>query len=89
MGTQAVGTIPEVATRNVNDGAEVQVLRKELRERNIEAFNAWLRLVNGHVVRFTGLALDDLPDYDYASAYDEGRNARTVARQAIRAAGGF
>ena len=68
---------------------ETQEARIE-REKDIAAFEAWQRLVDSHMARFTdGMDSNDLPDYDYALAFAQDRNPRTVARQAIRAAGGF
>ena len=59
-------------------------------EKDIIAFETWQRSVDSHMARFTdGMDSNDLPDYDYALAFAQNRNPRTVARQAIRAAGGF
>ena len=53
------------------------------------SFDEWMRAVNAAVQRKTGgLSADDLSDYCYADAYEEGIPPSTVAGLAIRAAGG-
>lgn len=53
-------------------------------------FELWMKEVDMAVRRMLlDMTVEDLPDYAYAQAYEEGRLPRVVARQAIRAAGGF
>jgi len=52
-------------------------------------FKQWMAKVDEAVQRMCNLTCTDLPDYGYAEAFQQGRSPRTVARQAIRAAGGF
>lgn len=53
-------------------------------------FEQWMKEVDMAVRRMLlDMTVEDLPDYAYAQAYEEGRLPRVVARQAIRAAGGF
>jgi hypothetical protein len=49
-------------------------------------FDAWMRKVNLFIVAKIGLGYEDLPDYCYRDAYDDGVGAFTCARAAIRAA---
>jgi len=50
------------------------------------AFNVWFAKVNAIILRKTGLCADDLPDYCYRDAYDDGATAVNTANRAIRAA---
>lgn len=51
------------------------------------SFDDWMKLVDFHIARMlSGLTSDDLPDYLYRDAYDDGHIPHTVARRAIRAA---
>lgn len=52
-------------------------------------FEQFMVQVNNALVRLCGMTREDLPDYDYATAFEEKRLPRVTARQAIRAAGGF
>lgn len=54
-------------------------------ERQI-TFERFKELVNKFVREYSGVDLADLPDYDYASAYEDGKGAKATARAAIRAA---
>ena len=54
-----------------------------------DQFDAWLAAVDNAVVRMAGVGKDDLPDYCYRDAFEDGRAPAAVARSAIRAAGGF
>jgi hypothetical protein len=53
------------------------------------AFEQWMLHVNNAMAKLCGMTADDLPDYDYHQAFEEGRLPRVTARQAVRAAGGF
>ena len=52
-------------------------------------FQQWQRRVDELLAQICGLVSDDLPDFDYAAAYQSGESPAAVARQAIRAAGDF
>ena len=49
-------------------------------------FAEWMNQVNSVVLKKTGLFADDLPDYCYRDAYDDGESPGRTARAAIRAA---
>lgn len=61
----------------------------DVREAEISAFEKWQREVDSHLQRMIGMDSADLPDYNYAGEFEMGCKPRTVARRAIRAAGGF
>ncbi len=51
------------------------------------AFRAWMRKVDAYVQGITdGLSVDDLPDYAYRDAYEDGVSPIRAARAAVRAA---
>jgi len=52
-------------------------------------FEQYMALVNLHMRLKCGMQSDDLPDYDYASAYADGVAPNRVAARAISAAGEF
>jgi len=53
-------------------------------------FEQWKAIVNAIVESLAGgLSSDDLPDYDYRTAYENGVSPSTAARKAIRAAREF
>ena len=49
-------------------------------------FDEWMNQVNRVVLKKTGIFADDLPDYCYRDAYDDGESPGSTARAAIRAA---
>ncbi len=49
-------------------------------------FQQFLAHVDQVVRRMTGMSRDDLPDYDYRTAFEDGVLPGTTARRAIRAA---
>jgi hypothetical protein len=49
-------------------------------------FDAWMAKVNAIVIRKTGLDADDLPDFCYLDAFEDGASPAQAARDAIRAA---
>lgn len=50
-------------------------------------FDLWKECVDRECVRLVGLGADDLDDYLYRQAFDEGLDPTTVAKKAIRASG--
>jgi len=50
-------------------------------------FSQWMRDVDKAISLLVGLISDDLPDWCYRDAYDEGLSAKVAARKAIRSAG--
>ena len=50
-------------------------------------FAAFMRHVDAEVFEICGLSLHDLPDYDYACAYEDGESAYDTAVMALSAAG--
>lgn len=49
-------------------------------------FATWMHEVNRAIERKTGLRSEDLPDYCYRDAFDDGARPAQVAIAAIRAA---
>jgi hypothetical protein len=54
-----------------------------------KTFEEWYREVDLEVSALIGLGRDDLPDYCYRDAFDDGRSPRQAAKAAIRNAGDF
>ena len=52
-------------------------------------YTAWKSLVNIELHKLCGMSSDDLPDYGYADAYEAGKQPKTVARLALKAAKEF
>lgn len=52
-------------------------------------FKEWKQKVNVYVVKLTGLSCDDLPDYPYYNAYQNGDSPSVAAKDVIRAAKDF
>ena len=50
------------------------------------SFEAWKYVVNTHIQRLAGLDADDLPDFGYRDAYDDGATPLATAKRAIKAA---
>ena len=46
-------------------------------------FETWLSHVNYYMVKRTGMGIDDLPDWHYYDAYDNGVPPSIAAREAI------
>lgn len=53
------------------------------------SFDAWMAKVNALIVKKTGFNADDLPDYNYLDAFEDGHSAGSTASSAIRAAREF
>ena len=51
-----------------------------------ETFTAWLGRVDDALEDTCGLTSEDLPDYLYRDAYEDGESPKRVARRAYRAA---
>ena len=51
-----------------------------------QTFEEWYAEVDQWVVRKCGLSRDDLPDWNYRDAYEDGVQAHHAAAKAIRAA---
>ena len=51
-------------------------------------FQDWLRRVDSAIQAKCGLGMLDLDDYSYRDAFEDGRSPGSVARSAIKAAGG-
>lgn len=48
------------------------------------SFENWMREVNAEISRRTSMVSDDLPDWRYRDAYDEGMTAKRAAAKAIQ-----
>jgi hypothetical protein len=53
---------------------------------NLLPFAQWMHSVDLTIQRITGLSADDLPDYCYRDAYEDGLSPAQAARRAVRAA---
>ena len=52
-------------------------------------FEDWQREVNNALMRMCGMAIDDLPDYDYWCAWEAGDEPEETAKQVIENAHGY
>jgi hypothetical protein len=52
-------------------------------------FDSWKKQVDAILVRLCGMSSDDLPDYGYADAFENGCSAKVTAKRALRAAKEF
>jgi hypothetical protein len=50
------------------------------------SFDEWKACVNSWCERLAGCSADDLPDWDFATAYEERLHPKTAARRVISAA---
>ena len=48
------------------------------------SFEDWMKEVNKEVESAVGMSANDLPDYCYRDAYDDGKSPKSVAKAAIR-----
>ena len=46
-------------------------------------FNKYMKQVDTDILNIVGMVSDDLPDYDYATAYSQGISAHHTAESAI------
>jgi uncharacterized protein (DUF924 family) len=51
-----------------------------------KTFTNWLNDVDGHITRLCDMNIDDLPDFAYREAYENGATALQTARAAVRTA---
>jgi hypothetical protein len=49
-----------------------------------QSFEEWMRAVDQYVWKFAGCSVYDLADWRFRDWYDDGTNAASAARQAIR-----
>lgn len=49
-------------------------------------FETWMKKVNAFIERKTGFGIDDLPDWDYWNAWNDGMPPSQAAYQVIQAA---
>ncbi len=47
-------------------------------------FDEWMQHVAWHINNMSGYLPDDLPDYCYRDAYDDGKSPKTTAKAAIK-----
>ncbi len=55
---------------------------------NHQAYLDWLTDVDAVSFRATGLTLDELPDYEFHTAYEDGETPEDVLDDILREAGG-
>lgn len=51
-----------------------------------KTFEHWMRAVDNVLSSIAGLVSEDLPDYCYADAYEDGYSPAATAKRALRAA---
>lgn len=51
-----------------------------------QTFEEWMARVNQLIDNYCGMVSEDLPDWCYRDAYDDGRTPGAAAREAIAAA---
>lgn len=51
-----------------------------------QTFEEWMARVNQLMDNYCGMVSEDLPDWCYRDAYDDGRTPGAAAREAIAAA---
>jgi len=54
-----------------------------------QSFDAFMLQVDIEVEKLCGFGYDDLPDYDFSSAYEDGYSPAQTAKHVIKNAGGF
>ncbi len=52
-----------------------------------QAFCNYMNAIDQRIQSICGLGLDDLPDYDFASAYEDGVRSDEVAQEVLCGAG--
>jgi hypothetical protein len=58
-----------------------------MRARLKKNFDAWMADVDRWLITYAGCAHEDLPDWDWRDAYNDGRWPRLEALKALKAAG--
>jgi hypothetical protein len=59
-------------------------------EQNVtRTFDQWMQEVNRAMDALCGMVSEDLPDWNYRDAYDDGVGPRIAAARAVRAARDF
>ncbi len=53
----------------------------------MKGFTAWMREVNFIIENKTGLSYNDLPDWDYVSAFEDEISPKDAASEALEDAG--
>jgi len=56
---------------------------------NRKPYDQWKAEIDHFLFALCGLCADDLPDYAYRDAYDDGKSPQATARAAYRAAQEF
>ena len=52
-------------------------------------FEQWKNEVNRHLINLSGVGCDDIEDWDYWNAYDDGMSPKVAAKKALNAAMGY
>ena len=55
----------------------------------LSVYDIWLVNVNREVYKISGLSIDEIPDFDYWQAYDNGLSPKVTAKKAIKSAQSF
>jgi len=53
------------------------------------AYSAWMKKVDAIIVKKCGLGADDLPDFNYLDAFEDGFSPAAAAKEAIKWAKDF
>ena len=57
-----------------------------MKQKSEEHFKIWMQQVDAHLEKMGGVTSDDLPDYCYRDAFNQGRTSLATARAAYRRA---
>ena len=57
-----------------------------MKQKSEEHFKVWMQQVDAHLEKMCGMTSDDLPDYRYRDAFDQGCTSLVTARAAYRRA---
>ena len=52
-----------------------------------EAFSQYMQAIEAEVIAICGMSIDDLPDHDFASAFEDEQDTSEVARELLEYAG--
>jgi len=57
-----------------------------MKQKSEEHFKIWMQQVDAHLEKMCGMTSDDMPDYCYPDAFNQGRTSLATARAAYRRA---
>lgn len=75
-----------MAGEHGSNGAEGFEVRRVSCAAGTFTFRQWMRRVNAEIVSIADVCADDIPDWDYASAWESGETPAGAAREALECA---